>query len=246
MNKREFLKLNALVVGGIMLNPVPSWSMLAKNENNEFTLPPLSYDFNALEPAIDTLTMQIHHGKHHAGYVSNLNKAIKGSEFENKSIEEILSKVSPSQTATRNNAGGHYNHTLFWKTLAPNTNPANPSLSKSFEKALRKTFGAQPLAPLMEAMTEAGKKLFGSGWVWLVVDDAKNLKVMTTPNQDNPLMKGIVEETGTPIFGIDVWEHAYYLKYQNKRADYLTEIWKVVNWQEVSTQYEMATQRKKK
>ncbi len=243
MNKRDFLKLNALAVGGIILNPLPSWAMFAKNENNEFTLPPLNYDFNALEPAIDTLTMQIHHGKHHAGYVNNLNKAVKGTEFENKSIEQILANVTPTQTALRNNAGGHYNHTLFWKTLSPQ---GNDTISKPLAKALRKAFGTQLLDPLKEAMTEAGKKLFGSGWIWLMVGENKKLKITTTPNQDNPLMTNIVEEKGTPIFGIDVWEHAYYLKYQNKRAEYLTEIWKVVNWQEVSMQYEMATQKKKK
>lgn len=196
------------------------------------TLPTLSYGHDALEPHIDTLTMQIHHGKHHQAYVDNLNKALAGTDSENKSLEELMAGISAYPPAVRNNGGGHYNHSLFWSVLTPGGSP----LSGNLETAINETFGS--LDALKEKMNTAGTTRFGSGWAWLSVSDGK-LVVSSTPNQDNPLMD-IAEVKGTPILGIDVWEHAYYLKYQNKRPDYLNAIWNVINWAEVAKKYEAA------
>jgi superoxide dismutase, Fe-Mn family len=196
------------------------------------TLPTLPYGHDALEPHIDTLTMQIHHGKHHQAYVDNLNKALAGTESENKSLEELMAGISALPPAVRNNGGGHFNHSLFWSVLTPGGSP----LSGNLEAAINETFGS--LDALKEKMNTAGTTRFGSGWAWLSVSEGK-LVVSSTPNQDNPLMD-IAEVKGTPILGIDVWEHAYYLKYQNKRPDYLSAIWNVVNWAEVATRYEAA------
>ncbi len=196
------------------------------------TLPTLPYGHDALEPHIDTLTMQIHHGKHHQAYVDNLNKALTGTDGENKSLEELMACISDYTTAVRNNGGGHYNHSLFWSVLTPGGSP----LSGNLEAAINETFGS--LDALKEKMNTAGTTRFGSGWAWLSVSAGK-LVVSSTPNQDNPLMD-IAEVKGTPILGIDVWEHAYYLKYQNKRPDYLGAIWNVVNWAEVAKRYEAA------
>jgi len=196
------------------------------------TLPTLAYGHDSLEPHIDTLTMQIHHGKHHQAYVDNLNKALAGTESENKSLEELMAGISAQPAAVRNNGGGHYNHSLFWSVLTPGGSP----LTGNLETAINDTFGS--LDALKEKMNTAGTTRFGSGWAWLSVSEGK-LVVSSTPNQDNPLMD-IAEVKGTPILGIDVWEHAYYLKYQNKRPDYLGAIWNVVNWAEVSKRYEAA------
>jgi Fe-Mn family superoxide dismutase len=242
MNKREFLKLNAVIVGGAMLNPIPSFALFApRNNNQDFILPDLDYAFNALEPSIDAMTMEIHHDKHHAGYVKKLNDAIKGTSYEGKTIEVILAEVKEDDTAVRNNAGGHYNHTLFWTVLTPNKGTkASPKLTA----AINQSFGS--MDGLKEKMIAAGSSVFGSGWAWLMLDKKKNLAIVGTPNQDNPMMKKITEERGMPIFGIDVWEHAYYLKYQNKRGDYLNNIWDIINWEEVSKRYEAALSSKKK
>jgi Fe-Mn family superoxide dismutase len=196
------------------------------------TLPTLPYGHDALEPHIDTLTMQIHHGKHHQAYVDNLNKAIAGTDNENKSLEELMAGISALPPAVRNNGGGHFNHSLFWSVLTPSGSP----LAGNLEAAINETFGS--LDALKEKMNTAGTTRFGSGWAWLSVSEGK-LVVSSTPNQDNPLMD-IAEVKGTPILGIDVWEHAYYLKYQNKRPDYLGAIWNVVNWAEVAKRYEAA------
>lgn len=196
------------------------------------TLPTLPYGHDALEPHIDTLTMQIHHGKHHQAYVDNLNKAIAGTDNENKSLEELMAGISALPPAVRNNGGGHFNHSLFWSVLTPGGSP----LTGKLEAAINETFGS--LDALKEKMNTAGTTRFGSGWAWLSVSEGK-LVVSSTPNQDNPLMD-IAEVKGTPILGIDVWEHAYYLKYQNKRPDYLSAIWNVVNWAEVAKRYEAA------
>lgn len=196
------------------------------------TLPTLPYGHDALEPHIDTLTMQIHHGKHHQAYVDNLNKALAGTEGENKSLEELMASISAYPPAVRNNGGGHYNHSLFWSVLTPGGSPLNGDL----EAAINETFGS--LDGLKEKMNTAGTTRFGSGWAWLSVSEGK-LVVSSTPNQDNPLMD-IAEVKGTPILGIDVWEHAYYLKYQNKRPDYMVAIWNVVNWAEVAKRYQAA------
>lgn len=204
----------------------------------QFKQTPLSYAYNALEGSIDAQTMEIHYTKHAAGYVSNLNKAIAGTPQEKETLFQILSKVSTLSPTIRNNAGGHFNHELFWTMLTPekNTQPSAKLL-----KAITETFGS--VDAFKEKMSKAGADRFGSGWAWLSVDKNGKLFVSSTPNQDNPLMD-VVEEKGTPILGIDVWEHAYYLKYQNKRADYLTAIWNVLNWKEVSKRYENALSKK--
>ncbi|MFM2145597.1 MAG: hypothetical protein RL732_433 [Bacteroidota bacterium] len=198
-----------------------------------FTLAPLPYDHAALEPHIDTLTMQIHHGKHHQAYVDNLNKAIAGTEQENKTIEQLVSKAGAISVAVRNNGGGHWNHTFFWESLAANAG-GNPS--GKLAEAISSTFGS--FDAFKEKFATAGMTRFGSGWAWLIVQDGK-LVVCSTPNQDNPLMD-VAEVKGTPILGADVWEHAYYLKYQNRRADYLAAFWNVVNWSKIAARYEAA------
>lgn len=199
-----------------------------------FTLPPLPYAFDALEPHIDAQTMQIHHDKHHQAYVDNLNKAIAGTEHENKSLEELVRNAGSISPAVRNNGGGHWNHSLFWETLSPN---GGGQPSGALADAINNTFGS--VDALKEKMNTAGATRFGSGWAWLVVKDNGDLDVTSTPNQDNPLMD-VAETKGTPILGIDVWEHAYYLKYQNRRPEYLSQIWNAINWNKVSELYEKA------
>ncbi|MBL7682385.1 MAG: superoxide dismutase [Flavipsychrobacter sp.] len=196
------------------------------------TLPALGYAFDALEPHIDALTMQIHHDRHHQAYVDNLNKALAGTEGEGKSLEELMADISKYPAAVRNNGGGHWNHSLFWEILGPSGSQPSGALADAINAA----FGS--LDALKEKMNTAGTTRFGSGWAWLIVKDGK-LDVCSTPNQDNPLMD-IAEVKGTPILGIDVWEHAYYLKYQNKRPDYLGAIWNVINWDMVAEKYNAA------
>jgi Fe-Mn family superoxide dismutase len=196
-----------------------------------FTLPQLPYSHDALEPHFDTQTMQIHHGKHHQAYVDNLNKAIAGGEHENKGLEELISKAGAISPAVRNNGGGHWNHTFFWESLAPN---AGGQPSGKLAEVINDTFGS--FDAFKEKFNNAGITRFGSGWAWLIVKDGK-LEVTSTANQDNPLMD-VAETKGTPLLGVDVWEHAYYLKYQNRRADYLAAFWNVVNWQKVSERFE--------
>ncbi|MEZ4103572.1 MAG: superoxide dismutase [Candidatus Paceibacterota bacterium] len=201
-----------------------------------FELPKLKYEYDALEPHIDAKTMEIHHTKHHAGYVEKLNKAISGSEWEGKSIEETLANISSSDRAVRNNAGGHWNHSFFWEIIGPNKGgkPAGELLS-----AIEKDFGS--FEEFKNKFTESASTLFGSGWVWLVKDGG-SLKIIQTPLQDNPLMDlpaqtGDAKEKCVPILGLDVWEHAYYLKYQNKRAEYISAFWNVIDWEEVSRKF---------
>ena len=200
----------------------------------QFTQKALPYSYNALEPFVDAQTMEIHYSKHHAAYVKNLNTALAGTADEKLSLNEIFAKVSTMTPAVRNNAGGHYNHELFWSVLTPEK---NTKISAELEKAINETFGSFDV--LKEKLNAAGASRFGSGWAWLVVTKEGKLAVTSTSDQDNPLMD-IAEVKGTPIFGIDVWEHAYYLKYKNKRADYLTAIWYVINWDEVSKRYKEA------
>ena len=195
-------------------------------------LPDLQYAFNALEPHIDATTMEIHHDRHHKAYVDNLNKAIDGTDAANLSLEDLMANISKYPAGVRNNGGGHYNHTLFWEILGPNGGAPSGELAEAINSA----FGS--LDALKEKMNTAGATRFGSGWAWLIVKDGK-LEVTSTPNQDNPLMD-VAEVKGTPILGIDVWEHAYYLKYQNKRPDYIEAWWKVVNWDFVQKRYEKA------
>lgn len=198
-----------------------------------FTLAPLPYAHDALEPHIDALTMQIHHGKHHQAYVDNLNKAISGTPNENKSLEELVANAGSISPAVRNNGGGHWNHRFFWDSLAPD---AGGKPSGKLADAIDAAFGSFDEFKTKFALGGVGR--FGSGWVWLIVKDGK-LEISSTPNQDNPLMD-VAEVKGTPILGVDVWEHAYYLKYQNKRPDYLAAIWNVINWKKVEERYAAA------
>lgn len=198
-----------------------------------FTLPALPYAHDALEPHIDTLTMQIHHGKHHQAYVDNLNKAIAGTEHENKSLEELVAVAGKISAAVRNNGGGHWNHSFFWESLDEN---AGGMPSGELAEAIHSAFGT--FDSFKEKFAQAGMTRFGSGWAWLIVKDGK-LEITSTPNQDNPLMD-VAEVKGTPILGVDVWEHAYYLKYQNRRADYLSAFWNVVNWKKIADRFKAA------
>jgi Fe-Mn family superoxide dismutase len=204
-----------------------------------FELPPLPYDYNALEPHIDEQTMRIHHDKHHATYVTNLNNAVQGTEFENMSIEELIQNLDrvpqDKRTAVRNNGGGHINHTMFWEIMGPN---GGGQPTGAVAQAITDAFGS--VDALKEAVNKAGAGRFGSGWAWVVVGADGKLAVTSTANQDNPLMSGVAESSGTPILGVDVWEHAYYLKYQNRRPDYLTAWWNTVNWDAVNQRYERA------
>jgi len=196
-----------------------------------FELPALPYATDALEPHIDKETMEIHHGKHHQAYVDNLNKAIAGTEAEDLSIEEICKNISKYPAAVRNNGGGHFNHSLFWTILSSN---GGGTPSGELAAAIDETFGS--FDELKKKLQEAGATRFGSGWAWLVVDGSGKLQVTSTANQDNPLFD-IAEVKGTPILGIDVWEHAYYLKYQNKRPAYLDAIFNVIDWDAVAKRY---------
>jgi superoxide dismutase, Fe-Mn family len=199
-----------------------------------FTLAPLPYAYEALEPHIDTLTMQIHHDKHHQAYVDNLNKAIAGSDNETKSLEDLVKVAGSISPAVRNNGGGHWNHNFFWNSLSAN---AGGTPTGQLAKAIDEAFGS--FDAFKEKFSTAGMTRFGSGWAWLIVKDGK-LEVSSTPNQDNPLMD-VAEVKGFPVLGVDVWEHAYYLKYQNKRADYLAAFWNIVNWNKVAERFEAAT-----
>jgi len=196
-----------------------------------FELPALPYATDALEPHIDKATMEIHHGKHHNAYVTNLNNAIAGTEAESKGLEEILANISQYAPAVRNNGGGHYNHSLFWTILGPN---AGGQPSGELADAINEEFGS--FEDFKKKFSDAGATRFGSGWAWLSVDAAGKLQVSSTPNQDNPLMD-VADVKGTPILGLDVWEHAYYLNYQNRRPDYISAFWNVVNWDAVAERY---------
>jgi Fe-Mn family superoxide dismutase len=196
-----------------------------------FELPALPYAHDALEPNIDKETMEIHHGKHHNGYVSKLNAAIEGSEHADKSLEDLVKNAGSLGAAIRNNGGGHYNHSIFWTVMSPN---GGGEPSGELADAINQAFGS--FDKFKETFNQAAATRFGSGWAWLSVGSDGKLFVSSTPNQDNPLMDA-AEENGTPILGLDVWEHAYYLKYQNKRPDYIAAFWNVVNWEEVANRY---------
>lgn len=193
-----------------------------------FTLPNLPYDFNALEPHIDARTMEIHHGKHHNAYVTNLNKAIAGTDAENLSIEDICKNISKYPVAVRNNGGGHYNHSLFWTVMSAK----GGSPSGALADAINAAFGS--LDEMKAQFNAAAAGRFGSGWAWLIKDASGKLAITSTPNQDNPLMD-VAEVKGTPLLGLDVWEHAYYLKYQNRRPDYVENFFNVINWKAVAS-----------
>ena len=199
-----------------------------------FTLPDLPYDYGDLEKSIDAQTMELHHTKHHNTYVTKLNDAIKDSEWDDKSIDEIMANISKLPTAVRNNGGGHFNHDLFWKMMSPN---GGGKPSGALADDIASTFGS--FDDLVEKFNNAALTRFGSGWAWLIVDGNGKLQVTSTPNQDNPVMD-IAEVKGSPILGLDVWEHAYYLRYQNRRPDYVNAFWDVVNWDEVVKRYDAA------
>ena len=211
---------------------LPGFTTLAQSslETAPFSLPALGYSFNALEPHIDKLTMEIHHDRHHKAYVDNLNKAVTGTPAAALSLEAMMGQMSQLPVAVRNNGGGHWNHSFFWKLIGPaiGTKPSADLLAQ-----IQKDLGG--LDALKSEFAKAATGRFGSGWAWLLWKDGK-LVISSTPNQDNPLMD-VAEVKGTPILALDVWEHAYYLKYQNKRADYITAFWNVVNWDFVSQQF---------
>jgi Fe-Mn family superoxide dismutase len=196
-----------------------------------FELPELGYAHDALEPHIDAKTMEIHHGKHHNGYTTKLNNAIEGTDLEGKSIEDILTNLDMNNSAVRNNGGGFYNHSLFWTVMNPED---RGYLSGELKDAIEAAFGSKEA--FMDAFSKAAATQFGSGWAWLCVHKGGKVEVCSTPNQDNPLMPG-VSCGGTPILGLDVWEHAYYLNYQNRRPDYIDAFFKVINWNEVERRY---------
>ena len=204
-----------------------------------YELPKLDYSYEALEPHIDARTMEIHHSKHHNAYITKVNKALEGTDFAGKDINDLISDLSAIpesiRGAVRNNGGGHANHSIFWKVIGPD---CGGSPTGDLANAIDSELGG--FDAFKESFANAGATRFGSGWAWLVVKKDGKLAVTSTPNQDNPLMKGTVEVEGTPILGLDVWEHAYYLKYQNKRPDYISAFWNVVNWAAVEANYQKA------
>jgi superoxide dismutase, Fe-Mn family len=232
MKKRTFIKNSAIIGAGLVLSPLIGCAKSLKGSSilnpTPFVLEPLPYPYESLEPWIDKMTMEIHHDKHHASYVKNLNLALENHSLKGQPLEKILVNLTSNDSpALRNNAGGHWNHNFFWEILSPK--PQNPG--ENTLKSINSTFG--DLQKFKESFSKAGVGQFGSGWAWLCVDANKKLFITSTPNQDNPLMKGITKNIGVPILGVDVWEHAYYLKYQNKRADYLNNLWNLINWDKV-------------
>lgn len=243
MDRRKFIYSLGLASAAMSFNNLSGFTKINTINNKnvrsndtmaKFELPALPYAFDALEPHVDARTMEIHHGKHHAGYVNNLNKAVEGTEAEGKSLEELMQNMSKYSTAVRNNGGGHYNHSLFWSVMGPNKG-GNPSGELS--DAINKQFGS--FDKFKEEFSNAAATRFGSGWAWLIVKADGSLAVTSTPNQDNPVMD-LTEVKGTPVLGIDVWEHAYYLNYQNRRPDYIAAFWNVINWDEVAKRYSEA------
>jgi Fe-Mn family superoxide dismutase len=238
MDRKKFLvSLGLLTTAGAVSNVNAFTNKLNLINNNnrsnkmaKFDLPALPYAFDALEPYIDAQTMEIHHGKHHAAYVNNLNKAVEGTDMEGKSLEDLFKNISKSPAAVRNNGGGHWNHSLFWTVMGKDKGGAP---SGELAEAINSAFGS--FDKFKELFANAGATRFGSGWAWLLVADGK-LVISSTPNQDNPLMD-VAEVKGRPVLALDVWEHAYYLKYQNKRPDYISAFWNVVNWDEVAKRF---------
>jgi len=247
--RREFFKKGILTGAGLtLLNhsfgketdlDVQSETLNRKPET-DFTLPPLPYEYNALEPFIDKQTMEIHHTKHHKTYVDKLNSAMADKKNSGITLEKILKDISEFPDVVRNNAGGHYNHSMFWKLMKPNTGSvlspsATNELSGKLGNSIKSTFDS--FENFKTKFSEAAMKVFGSGWAWLVINKEGKLEVGSTPNQDNPLMN-VSGLRGIPILGLDVWEHAYYLKYQNKRTDYIANWWNILNWEEANRRFE--------
>ena len=238
LDRRDFIGAVAIGAAGVAAASAFAHSttvLMQENKTMTFTLPELPYAENALEPSIDALTMNIHRTKHHNAYVTNLNKALEGhADLQAMSIDDLCRNISTVpeaiRTAVRNNGGGHWNHSMFWKWMAPAGSGGAPSAELA--AAINTAFGS--LDAFKEKFAAAGVGRFGSGWAWLCKNADRTVSICSTPNQDNPLMKGIVEGCGTPVLGCDVWEHAYYLLYQNRRPDYLKAWWSVVNWNEVN------------
>lgn len=234
MNRKDFIKAFIGSTFAFKLSDIYASKATPVFFDGMFTLAPLPYTNDALEPHIDKMTMEIHHDRHHKAYVDNLNKAIAGTDMEKLTIDKLLSNISKYPVAVRNNGGGHWNHTFFWQIMAPN---AGGLPSGKLAEAITATFGG--FDKMKEEFGKAATTRFGSGWAWLIVTPDKKLKIVSTANQDNPLMD-VASDKGTPILALDVWEHAYYLKYQNKRADYIAAFWNVVNWKKVSENFEAA------
>ncbi len=231
MERRNFLRTTAMAAIASVVTPaLANFSTKEKGVSNSHLFIDLPYSFDALEPYIDAQTMELHYSKHHKGYYSKFMKEIKGSKLEQTSMPEIFKNIKSFSEGIRNNGGGYYNHTLFWKNLSPNGGKPSDKL----EKHIIKTFGS--LNQFKDEFFKAAKTQFGSGWAWLVIDDQKQLKIGNTPNQDNPWMP-FSDIKGTPLIAFDVWEHAYYLKYQNKRGDYINAFWNILNWNEVNKRY---------
>lgn len=244
MNKRSFLKTSALLGAGTLIGSsgfatgksgILMDAFTGSSEGDEFLLPALPYGYDALEPHIDTLTMQVHHDKHHAAYTKNLNAEVTANKLQGKKIEELLMNVSKYSMPIRNNGGGYYNHSFFWETLAPKGGSPQGALAD----AINKDFGS--FQNFKDELSKKAMSVFGSGWAWLIFADGK-LKTISTANQDNPIMD-IATDKGYPLLNIDVWEHAYYLKYQNKRKDYVDAIWNVFNWTKVTERYSKASSK---
>ncbi len=233
-SRRQFIKQTGKAsIAMASLPLINTFNFIQPNKEIHYQQLPLPYAYNALEPFIDAMTMEIHHTKHAAGYTKNLNDACvtEKVDIKNKSIESLLASISTYSTKMRNNAGGHYNHELFWQTMQPAPSSAPTG---GLAKMIDASFGS--FADFQKAFSEAAKNRFGSGWAWLIVNEKNKLVVCSTPNQDNPLMD-IAETRGIPLLGLDVWEHAYYLKYQNKRADYINNWWNLVNWKFVEERF---------
>lgn len=233
-SRRQFIKQTGKAsIAMASLPLINTFGLIQPNQEINYQQLPLPYAYNALEPFIDAMTMEIHHTKHAAGYTKNLNDACvaENVDIKTKLITSLLASISKYSTKMRNNAGGHYNHELFWQTMkpAPSSTPTG-----SLAKMIDASFGS--FANFQKAFSDAAKNRFGSGWAWLIVDEKNNLAICTTPNQDNPLMD-LADTKGYPLLGLDVWEHAYYLKYQNKRADYINNWWNLVNWKFVEERF---------
>lgn len=252
MEKRTFLKTGFLLGIAAMTTSVwqactpgakaskavsPTLPPPKMRRSGPFTLPKLAYETSALEPHIDKMTMEIHHGKHHNAYVTNLNDAVKDTVYVDYELTDILARITTSDAdkKIRNNGGGHWNHTFFWESMSPKGGGVPTG---KLADAINAKFGS--FDKFKEEFSAAAKGVFGSGWAWLCMDDKKMLFITSTPNQDNPLMLNVAKQTGTPLLGLDVWEHAYYLKYQNKRPDYISAYFNVVDWSKVSARFEQA------
>ncbi|HEY6161051.1 MAG TPA: superoxide dismutase [Bacteroidia bacterium] len=237
-DRRAFIKKSAIVtLGALAVSKIPAavkHGLLKLDDGPQFKLPPLGYDYNALEPWIDAQTMEIHYSKHHQAYVDKLNKALGEAKVNGVSLDDLVKNISKYSTAVRNNAGGHWNHSFFWK-LMEKTESVMERLK--LHEAINNEFGSAQT--FQEKFNDAAKSVFGSGWAWVVVNKDKKLEIGITHNQDNPLMD-VSEFKGVPVIGIDVWEHAYYLKHQNVRADYIKDWWNTVNWETANTWYEAA------